>query len=93
MEVGIRELKARLSHYVKAANAGEQIVVTDRGAPVAVLAPAPKDAGVDIPPHLRQLIAEGRATAPSLPMPLPAVTPFQATRSVADILAEDREDD
>ena len=29
--VGIRELKARLSHYLERAAAGETIVVTDRG--------------------------------------------------------------
>jgi prevent-host-death family protein len=93
MDVGIRELKARLSHYVKAASAGERIVITDRGSPVAVLAPARTDEHVDIPPALQQLIAEGRATAPSRPMPLPPVTPFTATRSVEEILAEDRGED
>lgn len=38
--VGIKELKAKLSEYVRAANAGETILVTDRGDVVAVLSPA-----------------------------------------------------
>ena len=37
MAVGIRELKAKLSEYVSRAANGEQIVVTDRGRPVARL--------------------------------------------------------
>jgi prevent-host-death family protein len=38
-EVGIRELKNRLSHYVRQARAGQEIVVTDRGERVAELVP------------------------------------------------------
>lgn len=38
--VGIKELKAKLSEYVRAAHAGETILVTDRGDVVAVLSPA-----------------------------------------------------
>ena len=38
--VGIRELKSRLSHYVREVGAGEVFVVTDRGEPVAELRPA-----------------------------------------------------
>jgi prevent-host-death family protein len=39
--VGIKELKASLSHYVSLAAAGLSITVTDRGVPVAVLSPIP----------------------------------------------------
>jgi prevent-host-death family protein len=35
--VGIRELKARLSHYVARARQGHRVLVTDRGRPVAEL--------------------------------------------------------
>jgi len=37
--VGIRELKNRLSRYLKRVRAGERLVVTDRGEPVAILSP------------------------------------------------------
>jgi antitoxin (DNA-binding transcriptional repressor) of toxin-antitoxin stability system len=37
LTVGIRELKDRLSEYVRRANAGEEILVTDRGRVVAEL--------------------------------------------------------
>ena len=43
MKVGIRELKNRLSHYLRRLReAGESIYVTDRGEVVAELRPAPK---------------------------------------------------
>jgi len=35
MEVGIRELRADLSRYLKRVQAGEEIVITDRGKAVA----------------------------------------------------------
>jgi len=35
MNVGIRELKLHLSHYLALVRRGESIVVTDRGNPVA----------------------------------------------------------
>ena len=38
-EVGIRELKNGLSKYVDRVRAGEEVIVTDRGRPVARLSP------------------------------------------------------
>lgn len=37
--VGVRELKSRLSQYLKRVQAGERLVVTERGKPVAILSP------------------------------------------------------
>jgi prevent-host-death family protein len=45
-EVGIKALKDHLSEYLRRARQGERIVVTDRGAPVAVLAPVEEGAEV-----------------------------------------------
>jgi prevent-host-death family protein len=39
MDVGIRELKNRLSEYVTRVKTGSEITVTDRGRPVALLRP------------------------------------------------------
>lgn len=53
-KVGIRELKAHLSHYVRLAREGGRIVVTDRGEEVAELrAVAPAH------PGLKELIDSG----------------------------------
>ena len=40
--VGIRELKARLSEYIRRIRAGEEVLVTDRGKVVAELRPPRK---------------------------------------------------
>ena len=54
MKVGIRELKARLSHYVRLAREGGRVVVTDRGEEVAELR-----AVTPVSPGLRELIDSG----------------------------------
>lgn len=41
--VGIRELKARLSEYLKLARRGRRIVVTDRGREIAALGPVSEE--------------------------------------------------
>ena len=61
--VGIRELKNRLSAYVRAARSGETILVTDRGEVVAELVPPDRAAGDDgVPPRLLALVRSGQAT-------------------------------
>lgn len=45
MEVSIRELKNRLSEYLKRARAGEDVVITSHGQAVARLIPVPTESG------------------------------------------------
>ncbi len=59
--VGIRELKANLSSYVRRAQAGETIDVTDRGAVVAELRPRTLSAE-EIDRRLAAMVKEGRVT-------------------------------
>lgn len=56
--VGVRELKAHLSAYLKRVAAGAHLTVTDRGRAVATLAPvdAPRDDG-----WARRMVADGHA--------------------------------
>ncbi len=37
--VGIRELRNRLSRYLKRVSTGERVMVTERGRPVAIISP------------------------------------------------------
>ena len=56
--VGIRDLKAHLSHHLEHVQAGARIVVTDRGRSIATIAP------IESAPDLawaRRLVVEGRA--------------------------------
>lgn len=59
MTVGIRELKGKLSAYLRMVKAGEVVQVTDRGEVVAELR-RPGNTGGPTPfPRLNQLILEG----------------------------------
>ena len=49
--VGIKELKNRLSEYVRIAQAGESVLVTDRGRVVAELVPPRPDRPPPSPPE------------------------------------------
>ena len=57
--VGVAELRQNLSRYLRRAQRGERLVVTDHNRPVAELGP-PSSAGGE----LDRLIAEGRLTRP-----------------------------
>lgn len=83
MNVGIRELKAHLSEYVKRAGKGEQILVTDRGKPVARLVSLGGLAIID------QGIADGWITPPT-GAGLEPILRCKTLRSTADVLDEDR---
>ena len=39
MDISIRDMKNHLSKYLKLARAGKEVVITDRGKPVAQLTP------------------------------------------------------
>lgn len=58
--VGIRELKAQLSAYVKQARMGQRVQVTDRGTVVAEIVPAGWGEAEPVPPGLAALAREGR---------------------------------
>ncbi|TFH26725.1 MAG: type II toxin-antitoxin system prevent-host-death family antitoxin [Myxococcales bacterium] len=83
MDIGVRELKQKLSEYLEKAAKGEVIRVTDRGVPKAILGPLP---GRD---RLDEGIAEGWVTA-SEDAPIAKVEPATSSRQIADVLAEDR---
>ncbi len=53
--VGVRELREGLSRYLRRVRAGERLVVTEHGRPLAVLSPWAEDGDV-----LDRLVADGR---------------------------------
>ena len=58
--VGVRELRNKLSQYLKQVVQGERIQVTDRGEVVALLVPAPN--GNETRKALLKLVEEGVVT-------------------------------
>ncbi|MEX1124310.1 MAG: type II toxin-antitoxin system prevent-host-death family antitoxin [Acidimicrobiia bacterium] len=83
MDVGIRELKKRLSEYVEMASKGEHVRVTLRGQPVAHLGPIPGRL------RLEEGIAEGWVT-PATVAPRLTVKSVPGDRSISEVIAEDR---
>lgn len=80
---GVRELKNRLSEYLRLVRSGESVLVTDRGELVAELA-LPTDRAVDksVPPGLAALARQGHVCLATRPdaaeyrlLPLPRDTP------------------
>ncbi|MGH7673509.1 MAG: type II toxin-antitoxin system Phd/YefM family antitoxin [Gemmatimonadales bacterium] len=57
--VKVSELKASLSRYLKRVKAGEEVVVTERGKPVAKLVPMPPGFE-ELPEHMQRMVLEGR---------------------------------
>ena len=87
VEVGVRELRASLSSWLDRVQAGDEVIVTDRGKPVARLAP------ITARGRREQLIAEGRLTParkPRTPIDRSTLPKLPAGVSLTDILIEER---
>ncbi len=94
--VGIRQLKDRLSSYLRSVRDGEVVLVTDRGEAVAELCPlgyaaAPKNMHPGILELARQRrITPGSPNDPDLYPSLPAVLPEGSASRLLDELRGDR---
>jgi prevent-host-death family protein len=99
-EVGVRELKAKLSEHLAHVKAGGVVTVTERGKPVARLVPVEQ---VDVSPELASLIASGEVSwsgrrLPALhPLPLMSGkargnSAKASEKSMSQLVSEGRED-
>lgn len=85
MEVGVRELRDNLSRWIGRAKRGQEIVITDRGKPVARLTK------VDESPALDRLIARGLVTPARRPKTKIQRKDLIKTKgSVSDLVKEQR---
>ena len=89
--VGVRELKNRLSEYLRDVRAGERVLVTDRGAVVAELAPPGHSHEPDAPPALLALARRGLVTlgASGDGIPYPALPRRRRRKRTAAQLLDD----
>src|SRR5689334_20806664 len=83
--VGIRELRQDLSRYLRRVRAGERLIVTERGRPLAVIEPWAEEGDL-----IDRLVAEGRIRRGA--GGLLAVRPLKraSSRAGSDALAEQR---
>ncbi|HXG77655.1 MAG TPA: type II toxin-antitoxin system prevent-host-death family antitoxin, partial [Gaiellaceae bacterium] len=84
MEVGIRELRADLSRYLKRVREGEEITVTDRGTPIARITPANGRSKLD------ELIAAGVVTRAPNRGPRAVPRPVKIEGGISDLVDEQR---
>ncbi|MEE8583494.1 MAG: type II toxin-antitoxin system prevent-host-death family antitoxin [Acidobacteriota bacterium] len=88
VEVGIREIKANLSRYLKQVKAGASVVVTERGKPVARILPI----GESAQKRARDLVAAGLVSWNGEKFVPPEIRPaVRGGKTVAELLLEDRE--
>lgn len=91
--VGLRELKNRLSAYVREVRSGEGVLVTDRGEVVAELSPPGRSAAeLTIPSGLAALVKRGLITvgAPNAAAAYPALPSLLPENRSAQLLEEER---
>ena len=81
-EVGIAQLKARLSEYLRRVRAGDSLTVLDRATPVARIVPCDDPA---TPLRIRRPL-----TAAARPGEVPLPPPVALERDVVELLLEDR---
>jgi prevent-host-death family protein len=86
--VGVRELRQRASELLRLVEGGETIEITDRGRPVAMLAPLPNGSPLD---RLRATgdVEPAARTLKDLPRPLRS----QASQLPSEVLARLRRDE
>ena len=92
-EVGVRELKAKLSEHLARVKAGATLTVTERGRPVARLVPVEE---VEIPAHIKAMIERGQVRwSGKRPPPPNPISPRPGTPdrpTLAEMISEGRED-
>ena len=63
--VGVKALKDRLTHYLRQSKRGEEVVVTERGKPIAVIQPIQAvEPAVSLDVRLARLANQGLLTLP-----------------------------
>ncbi len=90
--VGVRELKNRLTYYLRLTREGDNVIVTDRGKPMAILhnvANMEENAGVE--ERLASLAGKGLVRLPQPKSRLSVERPRKIKgKAVSAIITEDR---
>lgn len=91
MKLGLREANHHFSRAIKAVRAGKEVVLTERGQPIAVIKPI-KDEG-ESDAALKRMADEGLVTLPTRKGTLPRFEPVPISgRPLAQTIIDDRDD-
>lgn len=90
--IGVKELKNRLTHYLKMVRNGEQVVVTERGNPIAILHGLENvEVTASAEEKLAALAARGLVRLPQKSVAMPRIKAIKSTGTPASrIIVEER---
>lgn len=94
MRMGLREANQRFSTAIKAVKAGKEVILTERGRPIAVIKPLEQEEKLDA--TIRRLEAEGilRPAVKRGPMPTPTWKPVRIKgKPMSETIREERDED
>ena len=93
MRLGLREANQHFSKAIRAVKAGKEVILTERGKPIAVIKPLkPKD---NLEARIRRLEAEGflRPAVKRGPMPAPRWKPLRIKgKPLSQTISEERDE-
>jgi prevent-host-death family protein len=93
MRMGLREANQQFSKAIKAVKAGKEVVLTERGKPIAVIKPIEREETLAV--KLRRLEAEGllRPALKRGPMPKPRWKPIRIKgKPLSQTISEERDE-
>lgn len=95
MDVSVRELKSRLSEYLRKVAAGEEVVVTSHGKAVARLVPPRSrrpaaSTEAELIAHFRSLPGVRPGSSARSPLPKPLIRIGKGEKTLAEIVREQR---
>lgn len=94
MKLGLREANQHFSKAIKAVRAGKEVVLTERGHPIAVIKPIKEEEDAR-EAALQAMATEGLITPASRkgPMPAPRWRPLKVKgKPLSETIIDDRED-
>lgn len=93
MRMGLREANQQFSKAIKAVKAGKEVVLTERGKPIAVIRPIEREETLEA--KLQRLEAEGllRPALKRGPMPKPRWKPIRLKgKALSQTISEERDE-
>lgn len=91
MRLGLREANQHFSKAIKAVRTGKDVILTERGQPIAVIKPIRQEHNQRA--ALKRMLDEGLITLPSRKGPLPRFEPIRIKgKPLSQTIIEDRED-
>jgi prevent-host-death family protein len=90
MQIGLREANQKFSGLIKAVRRGKEVILTDRGKPIAKIVPIKAESREDA---IKRMEESGLLIPARKRGPMPPFKPFRVRgKPLSQIVIEDRED-